>query len=104
MRHNQPGTEVLNLQDLHLPHSHYMAMKREWSHNHRRNITLLSRHLPNLLAKIIPLYYSELQVIPATHWQCNMKRWILRVTDHGVYRRWDDMPPKSGGMLANELF
>ena len=42
MRHNQLGTEVRFLQDPHLPHVHYLAMKRVWGHNHRQILRWLS--------------------------------------------------------------
>ena len=60
MRHDQSGTEVRVLENPHLPHSHYLGLKRQWSHNHRRIIQMVLDGLPPELSNIVPLFYHKL--------------------------------------------
>ena len=56
MRHYQSGTEVWVLENTHLPHLHYLAYKRCWSHNHRRMIQWLMDGTPPQLKEMVSLY------------------------------------------------
>ena len=46
MRHDQSGTEVRVLENPHLPHSHYLAYRMCWIHNHHQMIQWLMEGTP----------------------------------------------------------
>ena len=103
MRFCEGGTECSTLNDPHLPHVHYAALKRAFDVNVRCMARCLSDHMSEAHRLICPSIRTELESNPNTSWNRTMKCLLGKVMKHGVYGSWEEVSSFNNITFVNEF-